>query len=141
MNEKLFFYINEIKNIPPDIRYVDITTIDDYKDNSISNIIINDLLDYYTYNTDKELLSLLCKKIMNGGTIEIQAPDLDELCIASASLKIDQSVVKSVLYNNKKSIHTIYDIEHMLNDFGFTIYEKRYINIFEYYILAKKNEE
>lgn len=142
MNEKIFFYIYPQNNLPIGVKYEDITNIDNYTNASISSIIINDLLDYYSYDTHNELLSLITQKLTNGGSIEIQAPDISELCIASANLKIDIETTKLILYsNNKKSINTIYDILDILNKLGLEIIEKKYINIFEYYILAIKNEK
>lgn len=120
-NKKLFLYINNIYNLPSDTEYENITNIDHYTDNSINHIIINDLLDYYDYNTEYNLLQLICSKLHHGGQIEIQAPDLNELCITVASNKINDDLVKNILYKNKKSIHTIYDIENMLNNLGLII--------------------
>lgn len=140
MSEKIFLYVNEIKNIPVGIKYENISNIDNYNNNSIDHIIINDLLNYYEANINSEVLKLIRTKIAPDGIIEIQAPDINELCIAVASSNIDSNIVKSILYSNKKSIHTIYDICDMLNALGFKINQKKYVNIFEYYILAQKNE-
>lgn len=140
MSEKILFYNTDIQNIPNGIKYENISTIDNYNSNSIDSIIINDLIDYYDYGMEYELLKLVCDKLANKGTIEIQAPDVNELCIAVASAKIDNNLAKSILYNNKRSIHTIYDVEKMILNLDLQIVQKRYINIFEYYILAKKNE-
>lgn len=142
MSDKILFSIYPQHNLPQGMKYEDITNIDNYQDNSINSIVINDLLDYYSYNTDYDLLSLIKAKLIVGGSIEIQAPDIEELCIASANLKIGIDTIQSILYgDNKKSIHTIYDIINMLTKLGLQIIEKKYINIFEYYLLATKNEE
>jgi hypothetical protein len=101
--------------------------------------MIGDILDYYDPQYTEGLLGLISDKLNNGGHIEIQAPDISELCISSASNQIDIQTIKSIIYG-RKYIHTIYDIENLLKS-KYNIYQKRYINIFEYYILAQKNEE
>lgn len=140
MNKKMFLYIDNKHSISDDMIFENIMNIDNYTNNAINHIVINDLLDYYEYNIEYDLLKLICDKIISNGFIEIQAPDINELCIAKANLKIDDDSIKSILYNYKKSIHTIYDIENMLINLNYKIIQKRYINIFEYYILAQKNE-
>lgn len=138
---KTFFYIHKPEhNLPNHITYENITNIDNYENNTLSNIIINDLLDFYIYDMEFELLKLIKDKLASGSTIELQAPDINELCIASANLKIDTKTTKSILFG-RKSIHTIYDILDMLKHLDLQIVEKKFINIFEYYILAKKNEK
>jgi hypothetical protein len=139
IQQKLFFHIHEPRHMPVGIKYDNIQNIDKYDSKSLDYIMIGDILDYYDPQYTEGLLGLISDKLNNGGHIEIQAPDISELCISSASNQIDIQTIKSIIYG-RKYIHTIYDIENLLKS-KYNIYQKRYINIFEYYILAQKNEE
>lgn len=136
---KIFFHISEPPVIPVDTVYDSIINIDNYQDNTIDYILIGDLLDYYDDNHTHGILQLILNKINKNGYLEIQAPDIGELCISSASSRVDIQTIKEVL-KNRKTLHTIYDIDKLLDASKITISKKRYVNIFEYYILAQKNE-
>lgn len=123
-----------------DSTYDSIINIDNHNSNTIDHILIGDLLDYYDNEHIINILSLIVDKISPSGYIEIQGPDISELCVASASTQIDIDTVKDVI-RNRKTIHTIYDVEQMLQNLKLTINKKRYVNIFEYHILAQKHEK
>lgn len=138
MIQKTLFHIHEPASLPVGIKYDSIQNIDNYTSKSLDSIMIGDLLDYYESKYVKDVLDLIVDKLKNGGTLEIQGPDITELCISSASNKIDIDTIKSILYS-RKYIYTIYDIENLL--IKLNINQKKYINIFEYYISAQKHEE
>lgn len=142
MSQKVFFYIDQPENIPIGVLYDNITNIDNYTDHSIDHIIINDLLDYYNAHISNQILDLIVRKLKFGGNLEIQGIDLYELSLAISKRQIDTEIAQVLLYrNNRKFIYTMHDIEIILKQLGLDIYNKRYINVFEYYILAKKNEK
>lgn len=142
MSAKIFFYINKPEILPVDITYDNISNIDNYADNSIENIMLNDLLDFYIQDISEQVLRLVSNKLKIHGNIEIQGIDLNELAISIANSQIDIETAKALLYQNgRKSIHNLYGIEIILKNLGYSIDQKKYINLFEYYISAKKNEK
>lgn len=142
MTEKIFFYIDQPSSVPVNVLYNNISNIDNYEDNSIDHIMINDLLDFYTIEISPKILNLLYQKLKTSGLLEIQGLDLKELSLAMAKNAIEPQEAQALLYrNNRKCMHSIYDIESMLKNIGLDILQKKYINMFEYYILAKKNEK
>ena len=137
-NKKLFLNLIKPDFISVGSEYESVTNIDTIPDNSCNEIIINDLLDYLSYNESTNILDLLINKLCTNGSIIIQSVDLYQLATAVTFNDIDLDTTKIVLYQNKKAIYTLYDIESELKNRKLNIVEKKYINIFEYYIKATK---
>lgn len=138
MNEFIFLHVKKPHSLPVGVVYDNIINIDNYQNDTIENIMITDLLDYYVNDESVGVLQLIHQKLKAGGSIQIQAPDIKQLAVAILSEELSQNDVQDVLYPAKKSIHSIYDIENMAKDIGATIINKKYINIFEYYIVIQK---
>lgn len=137
-NINIFLHIIKPEFIPVDTVYVSVNDITTYVDGSVDQIIINDLLDYLPYNEITNILDIIFSKLKVSGKLIIQAPDLYKLCSSCAFEDIDIDTVKIVLYGNKKSIHTAYDIQTEIKNRNMIIKEQKFINIFEYYIDAEK---
>jgi predicted SAM-dependent methyltransferase len=138
MNEFIFLHIQKPHSLPVGVVYDNVINIDNYQNNTIENIIITDLLDYYVGDESLKVLRLIYEKIANEGSIQIQAPDIKQLAVALLSEELSQNDVRDVLYPSKKNIHSIYDIENMAKQIGAKIANKKYINVFEYYIVIQK---
>ena len=138
MNDTIFLHVIKPDNLPVGIVFHNIVNIDTFAQDSLKHIIITDLLNYYADKEIFSILNLIYSKLVAGGQLEIQAPDIKQLGVAIASEEIEIDDVKEILYPLKKSIHSIYDIELMLKDIGGLIINKKYINIFEYYIVIQK---
>lgn len=138
MNDKIYFHIDNQDFLPVGIKFDKIHNIDNYTNNSIEHIFIQDLLDYYADSDSNNILLGLKDKLITNGLITIQSTDIKQLCVAVAFGDISIDIAKNILYPNKKSIKSIYDINNLLINNGFEIEIKKYINIFEYYIVAKK---
>lgn len=136
--KKIFVHLLKPEYIPVGTEFINIQDIDKADDNSFTEIIINDLLDYVVYNDTGNILDTLIKKLSTNGIITIQSVDLYQLSCAVAFEDIDLDTCKLVLYQNKRGIYTLYDIQSELLNRKLEIIEKRYINIFEYYIRAQK---
>jgi predicted SAM-dependent methyltransferase len=95
-------------------------------------------IDYYVGDESLKVLQLIYEKLANEGSIQIQAPDIKQLAVALLSEELSQNDVRDVLYPSKKNIHSIYDIENMAKQIGAKITNKKYINVFEYYIVIQK---
>lgn len=137
--KKIFLHIVKPEYLPVGLVYESIQNINNLVNDSYDEICIGDLLDYIDYNEAMALLNLIRDKIKINGFITIQASDIYALSSSIAFNDIDVQTAKLVLYNQKKTIYTIYEIETELKNRNFNILEKKYINIFEYYIRATKN--
>jgi hypothetical protein len=137
-NEAIFFHIIDPGICPSGAQFNNISNIIVYKDNSINHIIVQDLFDYYDEDNLNSTLIALKDKLAPSGILEIQSIDLKRLGIAICFEEVPLNFVQKLLYPNRKSIHTIYDIISLLQKLGFKINNKKYVNNIEYYISAIK---
>lgn len=138
MSEKIYFHIDNQDFLPVGVKFEKINNIDKHENDTLEHVMIQDLLDYYHKDDANVLVSVIKDKLKSGGLLSIQSLDLRQLCIAATFDEISTDFIKDVLYPNKKSIRIINDITNLLQQMGFEIETKKYINIFEYYVLAKK---
>jgi|APGre2960657404_1045060.scaffolds.fasta_scaffold00249_8 predicted SAM-dependent methyltransferase len=138
MDKSILFHVSDQELMPTKSAYAHISDIDKYEDNSLDEILYQDLCDFFISDDATTLLQKAYQKLNHGGSIFIQGSDLRQLCMAVSFNMIDQDIVKKVLYPNKKSIHLISEMLDMLKRVGFIIDIKKYINVFEYYIKASK---
>lgn len=137
-NYKLFIHLIKPEFIPVGNEFKYINELDSIVDGSCSEIIINDLLDYLLYNDSGAILDKLLLKLTDGGSISVQSIDLYQFASAITFEDIDLDTTKMILYPHKKAIYTMYDIETEMKNRNLSIIEKKYINVFEYYIKAQK---
>jgi hypothetical protein len=140
VQNQLNLFVNIVKPefLPVGTKFVSASDIETVQDNSCEEIYIADLLDYVNYNEAMIILDDLVRKISLGGTLIIQSADLFLLSSAITFNDIDQQIAKMVLFNNKKTIYNLQEIESELKNRNLDILEKKHINIFEYYIKATK---
>lgn len=138
MDKKIFLHIEEQELTPIDLKFEPISNIDSYEDNYFEEISIQDLLDYVVADNVSVTLEKIVSKLAPGGVLHIQGCDLKQIGIAIAFNKADQRLIKNVLYPNKKSIATMSNILELIKSLDLIVESKKYINIFEYYVRAKK---
>lgn len=138
MSDSIYFHIDKPSSLPIGVSFDYIKNIESYKDESISTILLHDLLDYYSDDQIQSFVELLKSKLQNDGKIIIQSIDMKQLSRAVTFDEVDIDLVKQILYPIKKSIHTLHDIEKLFNSMGMKTVIKKYINLFEYYIVIKK---
>jgi hypothetical protein len=139
-NKNLFVHILEPEFLPIETVYVSISKLNEIPNSDIGNIFIGDTLDYIDYSEAANILDLVSEKMSTNNALIVQGADLFQLAVAISCHEIDEETAKEILYKHKKSIYNIYDIESELVNRKFKIVEKKYINIFEYYIKALKYE-
>lgn len=135
----IFLHVVKPDMLPVDSVYVNTTDIAQYENNSIDNIIVQDLFDYLLDTEITDLLQVIHSKLSPNGKLHIQATDLKQLSIAIAFNDIDAKLAQKILYPYKKSISLLSDITQILNNNGFTIEVSYYTNLFEYYLVCIKN--
>jgi len=137
-NQKIFFHVTDQELAPSDILYENIINIDNYQDNSIQEVTIQNMCDYLKEMDVPLAIQKIFQKISPGGRIYVQGSDLKQLCVALCFNMLDESMVKNILYPDKQSIHNMADVLSYLRGAGFKIEQKKYINIVEYSIIAYK---
>ena len=135
---KIFTHIYNPSKLPIGVVFQNFNSLKNNNDSSIQELMVSDMLDFFDYNESDEIMSSLLSKLSDGGTIEIQGSDINQLTISLINHDITVDDMRQILYPNKKSIRTMQEIQELLNRFNITIINKKYINVFEYYILAKK---
>ncbi len=138
MDNSILFHISDQELSPTKSTYDNISNIDNYEDDSIKEIVYQDLCDYCTEEEVGILLKKAYRKLMSSGVLHVQGSDFRQVGIAITFNMVDESILKRVLYPNKKSIHTMSEILGKLKALGFKISTKKYINIFEYYVKCYK---
>jgi hypothetical protein len=137
-NQKIFFHVTDQELAPSDITYDNIVNIDNYQDNSIQEVVIQNMCDYLKRIDVPLAIQKIFQKISQGGRLYVQGSDLKQLCVAMCFSMIEDSIVENILYPDKQSIHNMSDILNYLRATGFKIEQKKYINIVEYSIVAYK---
>lgn len=135
----VIIHLSEPITIPTNTKFVSFKDIESLDDNSVDNILIQDLLDYILESDIQLILKLLHNKIKTGGTLCVQGLDIKLLCCSIAFDEIDISQINEVLYPNRKSIHTLHQMIKIIDSMGlFDIMIKKYANDVEYFILLQK---
>lgn len=140
MNKNIFIHVYQPKFIPVDSLPVAADSINELQNNYFEKIFINDLLDYLDYSDATNILNTIKEKLTSNGELIIQSVDLYHLANAISFADIDLDTAKLILYQNKKHIYTLYEIQLELRNRDFTIQEQKFLNMFEYYVRASKND-
>lgn len=138
MIESVLFHIDKPSSLPIGIIFDYIKNIEAYDNESITNILLQDLLDYYSDDQIEPFIETIKSKLKKDGTITVQSIDIKQLSRAITFDEIGVDLAKQILYPLKRSIHTLYDIEILFNSIDMKTVNKKYINLFEYYITVKK---
>lgn len=139
ITESILFHIHKPDMIPVGMRYEHIKELDNYSDTSITSIVLQDILDYIAYENIIPIIELCFKKLDTNGLISVQGIDMHKIASSITFHEIEHDTAKKILYNNnKRSIHSRNDICKILKSCGFIIETQQYINMFEYFIEAKK---
>ena len=126
-NDSVFFHITKPDLIPVGMIFDTFNNLDSYKDSSLENILIQDLLDYFKLeDIDKVLLALKLKTAI-GGRLEIQGTDIKRLACSICFNEITDTLAASILYPHKKSMSTMSKIIKILKSIGFEIQIKKFI--------------
>jgi len=137
-SKNIFIHIIKPQFIPVGMDFVLASEIHSLYTDYYSDIFVADLFDYIDYNEFTNILNILLTKLSRSGSLTIQATDLYQLCSAVTFNDIDLETAKLVIYNNKKTIYTLKEIETELINRNLSILDIKYINIFEYFIKAQK---
>lgn len=138
-SKSVYTHILKPESVPAGLEYIDTNVLlAEVPDNTLETILMGDTLDYVTYQECIGILDGIIAKLENGGRIIIQAADIYQLCCAVAFSDMDIDTLKLVLFGGKQNMFTNYQISEEIESRGLKIVEKRFVNMFEYYIKAIK---
>lgn len=137
-NKQIFFHVTDQELSPSDSLYDNIVNIDNYEDNSIQEVTIQNMCDYLKAVDVPLAIQKIFQKVAIGGKLYVQGSDLKQLCVASCFNMLEDTIIKDILYPDKQSIHHMSEMLEYLTGAGFKIQQKKYINIVEYFIMAYK---
>lgn len=140
----LKYYVHLLENDQP-IKNYEFIKVSDFlkktKKETVSEIFINDLLDYYIDNERIDLIKEIVSKLDKNGKLYIQATDPKLLSSSYLYGQIDINIFKAMIFGggNKKNITNISDIRNIINSINnIKINEIKFINAIQYYIECYK---
>jgi hypothetical protein len=138
MNNTIFFHVTNQELIPVDSKYENITNIDNYADESIEKVIIQDMCDFLKQSDVPIAMQKIFQKISPNGSLTMQGVDIKQLSNAVCFSHVSIEDCQDIIFNSKQSMHTMSQMIEYLKEIGFIIGTKKYINLVQYYILAIK---
>jgi hypothetical protein len=140
--KKYYIHINKPQIEVNDFEFYEISKLNKLKDNSISEVLIYDLLEYINYVDIYEIFKTITEKVVVDGKIHIQGTDLKSLCLAVLDSQIDSNIFRSILFGlNKKNIMSLNDTRKLIDSFSnITVNKIKFLNGVQYYIECLKNE-
>lgn len=135
--KKIHLYLDSDIEIPH-YASLHVNQINDLEDGSVESFYILDILDRCDKTNGDAIVKAISNKLIQGGNIMIQAPDIKQLVIAINFNKVNFDYGRGILYDSRIYMHKLNEIVSRLQSQGFECYIKKYINIFEYYLEFKK---
>lgn len=133
--DKIFLSIYDTNHIPTGYQLCKYDELEKIKDNSLTDIFITDLLDYYTDNQIPNIIESIISKLANNGILHIQSIDLEQFAIYLTH-KVIPIEHKKMLFGNKNNIQTLSLISNLIiyKYPNIKILLRQYINGYEYYL-------
>jgi len=128
----------ESKKTPSSFTVVLYNDIETIEKETVEELFLLDLLDYFKDSEIVEVLSEILSKVCTGGRIHIQSMDIDQFCLYFSS-RILEFNEKNILYSGQKNIQSMTSLLNIIDkNFQCEVLAKKYINGYEYYILLEK---
>lgn len=140
----LKYYVHLLENDQP-IKNYEFIKLSDFlkktKKETVSEIFISDLLDYYIDSERTDLIKEIISKLDKNSKLYIQGTDPKLLSSSYLYGQIDINIFKAMIFGNgnKKNITNISDIRNIINSIdNMKINEIKFINAIQYYIECYK---
>lgn len=135
----IYIYANNPVVDLPDCKNISVQEISNIEDNSVDSLYLMNLFDLLNIDHQQKILEICIKKLKtNTGQLHIQSADLKLFCNAVTFNKISIEASQKILYQNRIYMHTMSDIINLVEASSLKCIIKKYINVFEYYILCVK---
>jgi hypothetical protein len=144
ISSKIFLHFIEPEINLEGFQFYDINKLNKIKDLSLEEIVIQDLLEYFSDMEFIDVLSKITNKLKPAGKLHIQGTDANSLCCGVAYSQIDIETFKILLFGAKKS--NIFGLSHLKkhienNLTNLSINKIKFINGLQYYIECVKNND
>jgi len=141
MKKNIAILIDEEIEHPKDYRYHSLDELENLPDSQYENIYIGDLLDYIPPDQIQELLAKISKKLAKDGKLNIQGPDILQMCWYCSKFNLDISKFRYIIFQTGKKIcYTLDEVVSMVSTTDLKIESASYINAYEYSIMVVQNE-
>lgn len=141
---KVFISHYKTIELPSDYTFISSENIHSLENNSVGDIFIGDLFDSMSDDEINKTISEIFSKIEIGGKLHIQSLDIEQFCIYYLN-KIVSTEYKNMLYSGGKiNIQTMSSMLRLINSSlrdKYSIFNKKYVNGFNYYIMIEKTNE
>jgi hypothetical protein len=137
VSPKIFLHFIEPQIKIEDFNFFDVSKLDKIKESSLQEVIIQDLLEYFTDAEFVAILSKIVSKLKRGGKLHIQGIDAHSLCCGVAYSQIDMLAFKAMLFStNKNNIFSITQIKQTIENqiTNIEINKIKFLNGLQYYI-------
>lgn len=141
ISSKIFLHLIEPQIKAEGFEFYDASKIDKIKENSLEEIIIQDLLEYFSDNDYIKILINIVSKLKPDGKLHIQGTDANSLCCGVAYSQIDVMTFKALLFGaNKSNIFSLTQLKTQIEDNikSIDINKIKFLNGLQYYIECAK---
>lgn len=141
ISSKIFLHLIEPQIKVEGFEFYDASKIDKIKENSLEEIIIQDLLEYFSDNDYIKILINIVSKLKPDGKLHIQGTDANSLCCGVAYSQIDVMTFKALLFGASKSnIFSLTQLKTQIEDNvkSIDINKIKFLNGLQYYIECVK---
>jgi|LakMenEpi08Jun12_1017391.scaffolds.fasta_scaffold01475_3 hypothetical protein len=136
-----FIHIFESNKDLDNFEFIDLETFfkKHKKNESCNDILISDLLEYFSEADSLEVLSGILSKMKKGSRLYVQGTDILSVCSSLINNQITPSMFNMIVYGlGKKHMFTFGNIKSLLSGQNLQINQIKFINGINYYIECTK---
>lgn len=139
ISDKIYLHYIESEFKIDGFEFYNASDIDKLKENSISEILLQDFLDFNNDHDNNKILSDIVNKLKVGGILHIQSLDLRSLCNSLVYSQIDDNTFKAIVFGNgKTNLYSIPQIKELIKQTNLKINKIKFLNGLQYYIECAK---
>jgi len=137
-NKKIYLHYFEPKVKIEGFEFVNIEKLEKLKNNTYEEIVIQDVLEYYSDSDAVIVLKEIANKLQANGKLHIQGLDSKALCYGIVYSQIDITSFKTFVFGiGKNNIYTIGQVKNFINNEISSILKinkVKFLNGLQYYI-------
>jgi len=108
-------------------------------DASIDKLVLNDILDFVSWQDRLKVIKMAVSKLAYGGIIEIRGLDLLDMSRGIFTMDVSIVEAQSILFQQRESSDTIINIVQTLSSVDLTIL-RTMLEDYTYYVQAQREE-
>ena len=141
IHPKIFLHLTEPSIKVEGFEFFDVSKINKIKAMSLEEVIIQDLLEYFSDSEAVQLLVNIASKLKSKGKLHLQGTDANSLCCGVAYSQLDIMTFKTLLFGAKKNnIFNVTQIKKSIENYikDVEINKIKFLNGLQYYIECVK---